>query len=99
MEKTSSRRTPSLLATFVVFLLLAEAVGGANDPNGALTKVRLELHAASGGRHFDVLLFLTPQLKLEPSVSGRAAERVDGIEYDSFVGLMGRRNAAEANSE
>lgn len=96
MEKTSSRRSPSRVATFVVFLLLAVEVGGADDPNGASTQVRLKLHAASGGRSFNALM---SQLKPEPSVSGRVVKKLDGIDYDSFVGLMGRRNAAEANSE
>lgn len=98
--KTASRRTPSLLATFVVFLLLAAEVGGTDDPNGAPTQVRLKLHAASWAKSFHASMsryFLTPQLKPEPSVS--MAKRLDGIEHDTFVGLMGRRNAAEANSE
>lgn len=96
MEKTLSRRTPSLLVTFVVFLFLAVEVGGADHPNGASTQVRLKLHAASGGRSFNALM---SQLKPEPSVSGRVVKRLDGIEYDSFVGLMGRRNTDEGNSE
>uniref|UniRef100_A0A3B5K6T0 Neuromedin-K n=1 Tax=Takifugu rubripes TaxID=31033 RepID=A0A3B5K6T0_TAKRU len=67
MEKTSSRRSPSRLATFVVFLLSFNA--------------------------------LMSQLKPEPSVSGGVVKKLDGIDYDSFVGLMGRRNAAEANKK
>lgn len=106
MEKTPRRSDlPLLLTLLVVFLLLAVEFGGAEDPNGALTHVRIQASCRLGcrrrglGGRFNALMSGTPQVNLEPCISGGEVKRLDDVDHDSFVGLMGRRNAAEPNCE
>lgn len=106
MEKTPRCSALPLLVTLAVFLLSAVEFGGAEDPNGAPTHVRIQASCTDWdadeerlGGCFNALMSGTPQVKSEPRVSGGEVKRLDDVNYDSFVGLMGRRRNAEPDRE
>lgn len=101
MERLSWSGVLPLLVTIGVFLLLPVEVRGAMDPGGASAPVRSKLGCKIKSiiKCFNIFGASKSPVKSEPWIGEDAAKRIEDVDYDSFVGLMGRRNAAEANGE